>query len=138
MGSSFSHVHFSQSLCLVRSTGTFEQTIKVSIAGLVSHMEPATGARLSTPKLVWFLRGHVKRHSPKIHLLVGVDAGHDEEETGSFGTAGAQTTEPEHHSSFVLLDHLEEKNEMRDVETMMNAGNSYKPIQCFAFSNGTK
>ena len=52
------------------------------------------------------LRWHVEGDRPEVHLLVGVDARHDEEEAGALGAAGPQPPQPEHHGSLVLLHDL--------------------------------
>ena len=60
--------------------------------------------------LTHLLRRHVEGDSPEVDLLVGVNAGHDEEEAGALGPARPQPAESEHHGSLVLLDHLKEWN----------------------------
>jgi hypothetical protein len=55
------------------------------------------------------LRGHVEGDRPEVDLLVRVDAGHDEEEAGTLGSAGPQATQAEYHRSLVLLYHLVEQ-----------------------------
>lgn len=55
-----------------------------------------------------FLRGHVERDGPEVHLLEGVDARHDEEEPWPLGSTRSQATQSEHDGSLVLLNNLEE------------------------------
>jgi len=49
---------------------------------------------------------NVERDCTEIDLLVRVDAGDDEEDTGPLGASLQQTTEPEYDGSLVLLYHL--------------------------------
>ncbi len=53
------------------------------------------------------MRRHIERHCPQVHLLVGVDTGHDEEESGSLGAAGSESTQSEDDGPLVLLDDLD-------------------------------
>ena len=57
----------------------------------------------------YLLRGHVKGQGPHVHLLVGVNARNDEEDSRTASPAAQETTEPENDNSFVLLDHLKLK-----------------------------
>ena len=52
------------------------------------------------------LRGNVEGERPHVDLLVGVDAGDDEEDPGAPGPAAEQSTESEDDDTFVFLNHL--------------------------------
>ena len=53
--------------------------------------------------LLWW---HVEGHGPEVHLLVGVDAGDDEEDAGTLGAALAQPTQAEDDGALVLRHDL--------------------------------
>jgi len=55
------------------------------------------------------LRGDVERDCSEVDLLVGVDAGHHEEEAGALGAARSQPTQAENDGPLVFLNHLGKK-----------------------------
>ncbi len=56
---------------------------------------------------MYLLWRDVKGESPHVHLLVGVDAGHDEENAGSTGSAAQKSAKSEDDDSLVLLNDLD-------------------------------
>ena len=54
-------------------------------------------------------------HRPEVDLLVGVNAGKDEEYARPLGSARPQPAQPEYHGPLVLLHHLDGEEE-RDWE----------------------
>ena len=66
----------------------------------------------------YFLRGNFICVSPHVHLLVGVHAGKDEEDSWAPGTSYQQPAQSEDDGPLVLLDHLhhEEEREWEEDE----------------------
>ena len=56
------------------------------------------------PHLLW---RHVEGERPHVDLLVGVDAGHDEEDAGAAGAAAEEAAQAEDDDALVLLHHLD-------------------------------
>ena len=56
---------------------------------------------------------NIEADGPEVDLLVGVDAGHDEEEARALGAPRPQPPQPEDDGSLVLLHHLQHNN--RDI-----------------------
>ena len=50
---------------------------------------------------------HIEADGPEVDLLVGVDAGHDEEEARALGAPRPQPPQPEDDGSLVLLHNLD-------------------------------
>ena len=53
---------------------------------------------------------NIEADGPEVDLLVGVDAGHDEEEARALGAPRPQPPQPEDDGSLVLLHHLQHTN----------------------------
>ena len=53
----------------------------------------------------------IKADCPEIHLLVSINARHHEEQAGTLGSPGSQSSEPEDDRPLVLLDHLDAHEE---------------------------
>ena len=64
-------------------------------------------ARIDCPSHL--LRGNIKCDSPEVNLLVGVNAGQDEEYSRSLRTPGTESSKAEYDGPLVLLDHLNNK-----------------------------
>ncbi len=60
----------------------------------------------------YLLWRNVKRHCSKVHFLVRVYAGHDEEQSGSLGAARSESTQSEDDGSLVLLNDLQERGRL--------------------------
>ena len=58
-------------------------------------------------KFAYLLWRHVESQRTHVHLLVGVNAGHDEEDTRAPGPAGKKTTQTEDDHTFVLLNNFD-------------------------------
>ncbi len=54
----------------------------------------------------YLLRWDIEGDGTKINFAVSIDAGNDEEDTGTSSSAFEQTTQAENNSSFVFLYHL--------------------------------
>ena len=74
------------------------------------------------------MRGHVEGDRSEVHLLVGVNTGHDEKEAGALGAARPQPSQPEHHGSLVLLHDLAEAG--REVISDLGVAAS-RPLKAF-------
>lgn len=57
----------------------------------------------------YLLRWDIEGDGTKINFAVSIDAGNDEEDTGTSSSAFEQTTQAENNSSFVFLYHLAER-----------------------------
>jgi hypothetical protein len=63
------------------------------------------------------LRRDIEGHGPEVDLPVGVDAGDDEEDAGTLGSALAQSTQSKDDGTFVFLDNLKWKPNIKVIRT---------------------
>ena len=49
---------------------------------------------------------NIEADSPEVQLLVGVNAGHDEEDPRALGSSRPESSKAEYHSPFIFFHHL--------------------------------
>ena len=59
----------------------------------------------------YLLGRHIKGDRPEVNLLVGVNAGDDEEDAWTLCTSRPESAKPEDDCSFILLHHLDTETE---------------------------
>jgi hypothetical protein len=74
----------------------------------------------------YLLRRNIEGDGSKVYFGVSVDAGNDEEDTGTSRSSGHQSTQSEYDGSFVLLYHL---NQSTVINGNCNKSSKIKAIQ---------